>query len=185
MRNTILALLILLCPAMLCATDGSIAVRVISSQSLTAGVVAGTASINHDNSDVFTDGAGAAQIQVIYSADVTGTTTAGTDYDLVGGLRDAFGRTLTFTSVRAIYVEAAAANTGNILLGAGTHPITGWVANTSDIVTVRPGGAFCLVAMDSTGYTVTATSADDLGVKASTGTVNYKIVVWGTGTAAY
>jgi hypothetical protein len=165
------------------ATSASLQVRLIASQTLTTGIVAGTASIDHANADIFTEGTGASQFQIIYSADITGTTTAVTDYDLAGVLHDAFGRTLTFTSIRALYIEAASTNAGQVVVGNGTHPVSTLFGATTDTVLVRPGCAFYMSMPDSVGCTVTATSADDLGVAASTGTVDYKIVIIGTGTA--
>jgi hypothetical protein len=72
-----------------------------------------------------------------------------------------------------------------VAVGVGTHPVTGIFADTSDFILVRPGGTLTLIAPDTTGYAVTATSADDLKVKCSTtASVTYSIIVLGEGSGS-
>lgn len=77
---------------------------------------------------------------------------------------------------------AAAANTNNVVVGgAASNGFINWVGDATDVINVRPGGVFMLVAPDSTAYAVTASTGDILKVaNSSSGTsVTYTIVIIG------
>lgn len=102
--------------------------------------------------------------------------------DLAGSLTDPLGATLTFVTVKAIYVKAASANTNNVVVGgAGSNTLLGIFSDATDKIIVKPGGVFMWVA-PATGATVTASTGDILLVanSSSGSSVTYDIVIIGT-----
>lgn len=102
--------------------------------------------------------------------------------DLAGGLVDPLGATLTFVTIKAIYVKASSANTNNVVVGgAGSNTLLGIFSDATDKILVKPGGVFMWVA-PATGATVTTLTGDILLVaNSSSGTsVTYDIVIIGT-----
>lgn len=127
-------------------------------------------------------GTGADQADRIWTDQRTLSASATENLDLAGVLANAFGATLTFAEIMAIYVFAASANANNVQVGGhATAAFVNWVANATDIVSVRPGGMLLLVARDATGYAVTPTTGDMLTITNSgAGTsVTYDIVIIG------
>ena len=132
---------------------------------------------------VFTDGTGANQAKIAFADERTLAASANETLDLAGGLTDAFGNAITFTKIKAIMVQASAANTNDVLIGgAAATGFSSWVGDATDVVKVKPGGLFLIVAPDTNGYGVTAGTADLLKIANSAGStgVTYKIVVIGT-----
>jgi hypothetical protein len=134
---------------------------------------------------VLQTGTGAGQADKVFHDTRTLTASSTEDLDLAGVLTDAFGSVLTFVKIKALIISAAAANTNNVLVGgvaAGLSSII--VPQATGIVTVRPGAVFAVFAgaADSTGYAVTATTADLLHVaNSAAGTsVTYDVIVIGT-----
>jgi hypothetical protein len=128
------------------------------------------------------DGSGANQASFVFADTRQIAASSNDDLDLAGILTDALGNVITFTKIRAILVKAAAGNTNNVLIGgAGAADFLTWVGDATDIVVVRPGGMFLLVAPDATGYVVTVTTADILRIANSAGgsVVDYDIVLIG------
>jgi hypothetical protein len=123
-------------------------------------------------------GTGANQADLVFSDQ---RTTATESLDLSGTLTDAFGDTLTMVRVKAILIKAAAANTLDVFVGGGSNPLIGWVADPTDIVEIKPGGAFMVWAPDATAYPVTASTGDILKVAASDGatSITYDIIIIG------
>lgn len=129
----------------------------------------------------FTNGTSTNQANMVW-ADTRTIVASGTDdLDLAGGLTNAFGTALTFTKMKGILVAASSANTNNVLIGGDAAALANWVSNVNDVVVVRPGGVFCLIAPDTTGYAVTGTTADVLQIaNSSSGTsVTYDIILIG------
>lgn len=126
-------------------------------------------------------GAGKADLRFADTRTLTASSTE--DIDLVGVLTDIYGATLSFARIKAIVISAAAANTNNVVIGAGTNP---WITalNATGTITLRPGAAVALFAgaADATAYATTAATGDVLKVANSgAGTsVTYDIVIIGT-----
>lgn len=102
--------------------------------------------------------------------------------DLAGSLTSPLGATLTFARVKAIMVVAAAGNTNSVVVGgAGSNTFTGPFADSSDKLSVPPGGSL-LLTHPGAGWTVTASTGDILLVaNSSSGTaVTYSVCVIGT-----
>lgn len=125
-----------------------------------------------------TDGTGANQADLLF-ADTR--TTAIEDLDLSGTLLDIYGNTITMARVKAILIKAAPANALDVFVGGGTNPLIGWVNDPTDIVEIKPGGAFLIWAPDATAYPVTGGTGDILKVAASDGAtpITYDIIIIG------
>lgn len=130
-----------------------------------------------------TSGTGANQADKVWSDTRTLAASGTENLDLAGVLADAFGATLTFVKVKAILVRAASGNTNDVLLGGhASAAFVNWVSDATDVIVVRPGGLFLLVAPGASGYGVTATTGDLLKVTNSGGTtgVTYDVAILGT-----
>lgn len=180
---SLLALLLIAGPVL--AVDGNTSLKVLANTSKTLDLGTVSFPLNWTSTQAWTDGTGAAKYQIAWT-DTRTTDGTGEDLDLAGVLKDAFGQTLTFTIVKVIAVSASSANTQPVVIGAGGHPISGLFGDAaSDTIKVRPGGTITIVAPDATGYPVTATSADDLMIKAgATASVTYSIMVLGEGSGS-
>jgi hypothetical protein len=130
-----------------------------------------------------TSGTGANQADKVWTDQRTLAASATENLDLAGVLTDAFGATLTFVKVKAILVRAASGNTNDVLVGGhASAAFVNWVSDATDVIVVKPGGLFLLVAPNAAGYGVTATTGDLLKVTNSAGTtgVTYDIAILGT-----
>jgi hypothetical protein len=130
---------------------------------------------------VVTNGTGLDQMDTVWHDQRTLTATTSEDIDLAGSLVDTYGNTLTFASIKLIYIFSAVANGGLIQVGgAGSNTFVNWVANATDILQVRNGGAMMLTAPDATGYAVTAGTADILKINnTDASSATYNIVIGG------
>ena len=128
-----------------------------------------------------TNGTGLDQMDLIWHDQRTLGATTSENIDLAGSLVDSFGTTLTFARVKLIYVFSAVANGGLIQVGgAGSNTFVNWVANATDIINIRNGGAMMLTAPDATGYAVTAGTGDILQINNTDGSsATYNIVIGG------
>lgn len=161
---------------------GSFKVAATGTLTSSADLVTNTSVLNYSKSYTIANGTGADMANMIWSDTRTLSASATEDLDLAGVLTNTFGTTITFTKIKGIIVSAAAANTNNVVVGGGTAGLINWVGNVNDVVNVRPGGTFALMANDATAYAVTATTADILKIANSAGTtsVTYDIVLIGT-----
>ncbi len=128
------------------------------------------------------DGTGDGQASKIFSDQRTIAASSSENLDLAGGLTDAYGTTITFATIKAIYVKAADTNTNDVVVGAAaSNGFVGPFAADDNSVTVKPGGALLIFAPKS-GWAVTASTADILKIaNSSSGTgVVYDVVLVGT-----
>lgn len=128
-----------------------------------------------------TNGTTANKADLIWSDERTIAASTSEDLDLAGALTDAFGATITMAEVVAIYVEALAANTNDVVVGDATSPVP-LFGGTNPTFSVKPGGFFFTAAPNAAGlFTVGAGTTDDLKIaNSSSGTsVTYRIVVIG------
>lgn len=141
-----------------------------------------TSTLSYSQTHNITNGTGADQANMVWSDTRTLTASASESLDLAGGLTDGFGSTITFTKIKGIVINAASANTNNVLVGgAASNQFINWVSDATDVIVVRPGASFVLMAPDSTGFAVTAGTGDLLKVANSAGTtsVTYDIILIG------
>jgi hypothetical protein len=143
-----------------------------------------TFQINPQNKQMdFSNGTLAGQVSVLFS-DKRTIAASGTDnLDLAGSLVDALGAVITFATVKAIYIKAAASNVNDVVIGNGTNPVVGgpFGAAGANLISVKPGGVFQWVA-PGVGATVTPATGDILKiVNSGAGTgVDYEIILLGT-----
>lgn len=127
----------------------------------------------------FASGVGANQADRVFS-ERDRAISANTDIDLAGVLTDVFGGVITFARIKALYVKAADANSGNVIMGAAGATI--WFgpfgANTHTLV-IRPGQTVLLVAPDATAWPVGAGATDLLRFAPSAGTQTFSWAVLG------
>jgi hypothetical protein len=163
------------------ALTSSIAGSITAKQTVTAD--AGTKSFPaaFSTSVSLTSGTGAGAADLIWSDTRTLGASGTEDHDLAGGVTDAFGTAITFATVKAIYVSAAAANTNNVVVGNGSNPFLGPFGAGTHTIAVKPGYVM-LLGGGGAGYTVTAGTGDILTVTNSAGGtgVDYSIMVIGT-----
>ena len=130
-----------------------------------------------------TPGTSSGNADLIFMDTRTLAASATENLDLAGGaLADPLGATLTFVTIKAIYVKAASANTNNVVVGgAGSNTLLGIFSDATDKILVKPGGVFMWVA-PATGATVTTLTGDILLVanSSSGSSVTYDIVIIGT-----
>ncbi len=139
-------------------------------------------NVNQTYSEVFTDGTGANQVKKIWSDTRTISASSNDDLDLAGGVVDAFGTTLTFTAVKAIFVKAADGNTNNVVVGAeGTNEFASMFGDVSDTIVLPPGSFVAFSNPSAAGYAVTAGTGDKLRITNAAGgsDVTYDIVIMG------
>ena len=136
-----------------------------------------------DWNDSLTNGTGTDQGNMMWHDERTLATTS-EDLDLAGSLVNAFGRTITFTKIKGLFVKNTSTTTGqNVLVGgAAANQFVNWVSDASDEVVVGPNGCLALWSpMD--GYAVTAATGDILRIETDAN-ITYRIVLVGVGTAA-
>ena len=106
--------------------------------------------------------------------------------DFAGTLTDPFGVTVSFARIKVLIIAAAGANANNVVIGGGATTMTGLFGATTHTLPVRPGGTAMWLTgtADSTGYAVTAGTADLLAVANSgSGTpVTYAVAAIGVST---
>ncbi|MFE3578714.1 hypothetical protein [Streptomyces vinaceus] len=129
-------------------------------------------------------GTGVGKADRIFHDQRTLAASANETLDLAGTLTDNLGVTTVFARVKAIIIQAAAANANNVVVGAnGSADFVG-LLNAAGTITLRPGMWFAAAASsaDATGMAVTATTADMIKIANSgAGTsVTYDIIVIGS-----
>lgn len=119
-------------------------------------------------------------------ADTRTLAASGTEnLDLAGILAGLIGGTVAAAEITAIYVEAAAANTNDVLIGgAASNPFNGPLSGTTPKLAVGPSD--CALVTNRKGWTVTASTGDILLVSNSAaGTpVTYTLILIGRTVAA-
>jgi hypothetical protein len=141
-----------------------------------------TETYNVTHTTDWTNGTGDDQISKVWQDTRTINASTAEDLDLAGSLTDSFGNTVTFATVKFVYVSAASGNTNNVEVGgSAANTMLGIFDDATDKVLVKPGGVFYWEA-PGTGATVTAGTGDKLNVNNSgAGTsVEYTIVIGGT-----
>lgn len=154
----------------------SLSVKSILANSL--GLASGQASLETGLTATVANGTGAGQADRVYT-DSAKSISAAFDYDLSGSLLDAFGAAFVLARVKAIYVKAADANSGNVILGNdAASPAFGFGAITHTWA-IQPGGIFFVYSPTAAGWPITATTADILQFTPSAGTQVFDLVVLG------
>ena len=132
----------------------------------------------------FTDGTGAAQVNLVWSDTRSLSASTSENLDLAGGLTSGLGATLTFARIKHISIRNNTTTAGFTLEvgGAASNAFSTLFGATADYLIIRPGGVFTITAPDAIGYVVTAGTADILKINNPNGggAVSYSIVIAGS-----
>lgn len=142
------------------------------------GLASGQATIEQAVNVSLASGTGANQADRIYSESAKSISGAYSP-DLSGALLDAFGAACVFARVKALVVVAAAANTGDVIVGNSGANAFLFGTVVADKVSVKPGGALVLFAPSAAGYPVTAATGDILSFTPSAGTQVFDFAILG------
>lgn len=169
-------------------SDIRLAIAARQSNSLDLGTSAARRAL--DVAMTLADGTSAGQANRLFADTRTLAASATENLDLAGALTDAFGTAQVFAKVKAVAIQAAAANTNNVEVT--RPPSTGFPlffdssaeSAPEPGISLRPGMTFVVVAgeADATGIAVTADTGDLITLTNSAGStsVTYDIVVIGT-----
>ena len=134
---------------------------------------------------IISSGTGANQADMLWYGQRTLAASTSEDLDLAGSLSDSFGTTLTFARVKAIVIYAASTNGALIQVGgAAANGFVNWVASATDIINVRAGGTFAMIAPDATAYAVTAGTGDLLKIANTDGAASATYDIYIIGASA-
>ena len=113
-----------------------------------------------------TSGVTADKADLVWHDQRTITPSADDDIDLTGTLENAFGDTVTFARLKAIFIKTSAGTTANLYLGGPVaNALATLFGDVSDRIIVRGGaGGLLIMAPDATGYVVTESTADQLRI---------------------
>lgn len=125
-------------------------------------------------------GDGSDEADMIWHDSRTLAATTSENIDLAGTLVNAFGATITFSKVKAIFIHNNGDTAGVLEVGAAATPFGGPLKDAaSDIITVPHNGMFLSTNPES-GWTVTAGSADLLKINNTAAVIaGYDIVIVG------
>lgn len=128
------------------------------------------------------NGIGAGQVDIPFWDKRTLAASTSEDIDLAGVLIDLFGDAITFVKVNGIYVKAAAANTGNIIIGgAAVNAFVGPFGDATDKHVLGADNVFMALNLSAAGWAVTAGTADLLKIDNDDAgaTADYEIAIIG------
>ena len=165
------------------AVEGEVLVRAAFGQTKALDLSTTTDDLAFETRIRLIDGTGLNMANKVWHDTRTIAASGNDDIDLSGVLLDPFGVAVVFTRVKGLILASLAANANNINVGGlGANGFLTWVGATGDLVVLRPGGVFCLVAPDATAYAVTPATADLLRVTNAAGgtSVTYSIAISGT-----
>lgn len=138
--------------------------------------------VNFSPSIPFTDGAGANQVNKLFSDQRTLAASATEDLDLNGTLLDVFGNAFSPTKIKGIIIFADAGNTNDVIVGgASANQFASMFGAATHTVKIQPGGFLALATPSAAGYALTAGTGDLLKIANSAGgsAVTYTILVIG------
>lgn len=157
--------------------------RIQAAGQQTKTIAGSPASFNFDigANYALTDGTTAGKADRLFTDTRTLGASATENLDLAAALTDAYGASLTFVTIKAVIIVAAAGNTNNVEI---TRPATNGVAlfmAASDGIALKPGYGFAWMG-SGIGVTVTAGTGDLITVTNSgAGTsVTYTVCIIGT-----
>lgn len=143
-------------------------------------------AISSDSLFSFTDGTGALGVQVAWHDTITLADGGNEEIDLAGGKTNAFGQTVTFTKIKAMYFKNNSSDADLEIGGAAANQFL-MVKAAGDAILVKPGGVLCIATADADGYPVTAGTGDLLRIEhdgTGSSTMDVDIYIAGEGSAA-
>lgn len=161
--------------------NGSLSVMIGATLTGALDVGTGTHVINETYKTSFINGTGIDQANQMWSDQRVLTASSSEELDLAGSLTNAFGTTLTFTSIKGIVVKAISTNTNDVVIGGAVSNAFLLFGDATDTIAVKPNGSFCIVNPAADGYTVTAGTGDLLKITNSGGgtSITYDITIIG------
>lgn len=138
-------------------------------------------ALSRDYTKTFANGTGANQANMWWHDQRTLAASATENLDLAGVLTSVFGTVITFTSLKGLFVFAAAGNTNNVQV---TQPATNgvpWLMAAGDGIALKPGAWFAWFDPSANGAIVTPATGDLITVTNSAGgtSVIYDVFVLG------
>lgn len=126
-------------------------------------------------------GAGLNQADILWHDRRTLAAVTSEALDLTNSLVDALGQTLTFASVKGLFIQNRATEAGDeILVGGGSEAWASWLGASGDIVRIGPGGVLLVWNPSAAGYAVSDGSADQLRIEnPSASEISYDILLLG------
>jgi hypothetical protein len=147
-----------------------LSLRLATSLSKSADFAAAVQPITYSVSEIWENGTGTDQADLMWSDQVTIAASGTLDLDLNGGLTDALGVAANFAGVKTLLIVAAAGNTNDVIVGAApSNAFATPFGAATHTVRVRPGGMM-LLEHDGTGFAVTAGTGDILRLANGGGT---------------
>lgn len=162
--------------------SGQLSVNVTAALRTTLDIGTGIHNVSQTYTNNFANGTGADQANQMWTDTRTLTASSTENLDMSGALTNTFGTTVAFTSVKAIVIKAAAANTNDVVVGgAASNAFSAMFGDATDKLVLKPGCVFSLLNPNANGYAVTAATADILKIaNSSSGTsVTYDIIIIG------
>ena len=160
----------------------SIGVQIKGELDAVADLASVAADLSFSHVQGIANGTGKDQANNRFTDQRTLAASASESLDLSGVLTDAFGAALTFTSIFAILVRAAAGNVNDVEVScpAANGFVSPFLA-ASDGLKVKPGGLALLVAPNAAAFAVVAGTGDLLDItNGGAGTsVTYDIIIIG------
>lgn len=144
-----------------------------------AGVGAAASYLHHVlefGETTYANGTAANQVNRVYSADLTITTSA-TDLDL-DALTAMDGSTITFAEIVAVVVLNNSTTTGEDIVVGGDANAVPIFSAANDSIKVEPSGLFAWLSPVD-GATVTASTGDILQLVASSGSISAEVLIVG------
>ncbi|MEV4093788.1 hypothetical protein [Streptosporangium saharense] len=124
------------------------------------------------------NGAGAGQVNRLWSDTRTVAGSATDSIDLAGSLTDPFGQALTFVRIKGLIVAARTTNTTDVRITRASNAVP--LLSAAGYIPVTPGGLFVWFDPSAAGVVVTAGTGDLLDMVNSGGTAaTYDVVIIG------
>ena len=132
-------------------------------------------AIMHSLRHAFPDGTGDNQCSKFW-ADSRTVTAASETLDVVGGLTDAFGNTISFTAIKLLMIRNKSTIHSNVLTVSGTGLTNFSSSTTSHAI---KGGGVMLVTAPVSGFGVSGGTADQITINPASATIDYDIIIGG------
>jgi hypothetical protein len=163
------------------ALTSTLTARIEANYTKVLDLTTGTTPLDQAKRLTWASGVAINTADLIFSDQRTITASSNEDLDLAGSLTDAYGATLTFARMKALFISAATGNTNNVRVTRPASNGVPFLLAASDGIDVRPGGFLFIAAPDATAYAVTAGTGDLINVaNSSSGTsVTYDVVIIG------
>lgn len=131
-------------------------------------------------------GTGAGKADKIWSRRRTIAASGSDDLDLAGSLSDVFGGTITFATIKVLYVKASDANTNDVVVGGDASAAWDTMLGDSGTIALKPGAVLLVASTAANPWAVTATTADILQVanSSSGSSVTYDIAILGASSVS-